>query len=385
MNVLHLISSAGHYGAENVLLNLAGSLERLGCRVALGVFVNARRPNTEIAEQARQQGLQVALIPCGGRADRSTVEAIRREIKSSGIELVHTHGYKADLYGYAAVRGAATPILATCHNWTGETLSLRLYAMLDRWVLRRFRMAVAVSESVAAQLRRAEVAPDRIAIISNGIDVARFREARPTLGEGIGKGDRLVVGMVGRLVREKGAEYLLRAAREVLPLHPDTLFVLVGEGPARAEFEQMAHELRIEGRVIFAGQRQDMPGVYASMDVLVLPSLNEGMPLVILEALAARRAVVATRVGAIPQCIVPRETGLLVEPANAAGLRDAIAELLGDAALRRDLGERGSAWVEQHHSSDAMARQYLALYDRLLGRPTSPPEPLPVAHSAALR
>jgi len=366
MKTLQLISSAGHYGAENMLLNLAKSLERLGCTSVLGVFENLHRPNTEIAEHARQVGLQTVAIRCQGRADREAVRAIRSHIETQRIDLVHTHGYKADIYGYAAARTLPTPLIATCHNWTGASVSLRLYAPLDRWALRRFHRTVAVSEGVAAALRRGGVAPDKITTIRNGVDVAVFSAARPTLAAEIGKGNRLVVGMVSRLVRSKGADYFLRAARDVLCCSPETLFVLVGEGPARKELERLALELGIENKVIFTGQHADMPGVYASLDVFVLPSLNEGMPLTVLEAQAANRAVIASRVGAIPQLIQHRETGLLVEPGDVAGLRNTILELLADASLRAGLAARGQERVREHYSAEGMASRYLSLYQDLL-------------------
>lgn len=198
--------------------------------------------------------------------------------------------------------------------------------------------------------------------------MAVFSAGRPTLAADIGKGNRPVVGMVSRLVRGKGADYFLRAARDVLCCFPETLFVLVGEGPARKELEWLARELGIENKVIFTGQRADMPGVYASLDVFVLPSLNEGMPLTVLEAQAANRAVIASRVGAVPELIQHRETGLLIEPGDVTSLRNAMLELLADASLRAGLAARGQARVREHYSAEAMAKRYLSLYEDVLER-----------------
>src|SRR2546427_198094 len=224
--------------------------------------------------------------------------------------------------------------------------------MLDRWALRRFHRAVAVSEGVAVALRRGGVAPEKITTISNGVDVAVFSAGRPTLAAEIGKGNRLVVGMVSRLVRGKGADYFLHAASDVLSCFPETLFVLVGEGSARKELERLARELGIEKKVIFTGQRADMPGVYASLDVFVLPSLNEGMPLTVLEAQAANRAVIASRVGAVPQLIQHRETGLLIEPGDVFffqaedGIRD--LTLTGVQTCALPIYARASRAVADH-------------------------------------
>lgn len=371
MKVLQLISSGGYYGAESVLINLAHSLGEFGCENIVGVFDNAHRSNTEVAEHARRLGLAVETFTCRGRMDWGTVREIRNAIRARGIDLVHTHGYKSNLYGYAAVRPLGLPILATCHNWTRQSASLRVYALLDRMVLRRFSQVVAVSDAVRGSLCEAGLHAERIATIDNGVDLQRFSCGSPSFAQEIGKGTQLVVGMVGRLVPQKGPEHLLRAAHELLPRFPESLFVFVGDGPARPGLEQLASELGIARHVIFAGQRNDLPNVYAAMDVFALPSLNEGMPMTILEALAAKKAVVATRVGAIPRLILPERTGLLVEPGDANGLRDALARLLADQTLRGKLAEAGHAWVCQNFSAQAMSRKYLDLYRRLVDERTA--------------
>ncbi len=149
-----------------------------------------------------------------------------------------------------------------------------------------------------------------------------------------------VIGMVARLDLQKGFEYLLRAARELCGAFPALKVVIVGEGPDRHAIENMIQRFGLQSNVILAGQHSDMPGIYAAMDIFVLPSLNEGLPMTILEAMAASRPVIATRVGAIPRVIKDGETGLLVDPGDVNGLRNALARLLTDSDLCRRLGCR---------------------------------------------
>ena len=366
MKILQLISSSGYYGAETMLINLAKCLGRLGFPCVVGVFHNWHKPNTDVEARARREGLLLETIPCKGRADWGAVRAIRNCIQTHRIDIVHTHGYKADLYGYAAARDLPTPLIATCHVWFERGIALRVYARLDRIVLRRFHAVVAVSEHIARILRRSGVPQSRITTIGNGIDLSCFRRAKPTLAKEIGRGAKTVVGVVARLIPEKGHAYLLRAAQELLGEFPDTAFVFVGAGPERKRLVELARELGIERSVILAGVRRDMPGVYASMDIFVLPSFNEGMPMTILEALASRKPVVATRVAAIPKLVLHEQTGLLVEPGDTVGLRKAIGRLLAAPQLRRELGEKGQAWVRQHFSADVMAKQYQLLYQQLV-------------------
>ncbi len=364
MKILHLISSEGYYGGENMLVTLAQALRARGLNCVVGVFHNRHQPHLEIVGPARESGLEVEIIPCRGRADWEAIHAIRRCMDRRRIELLHTHGYKADLYGFLAAHGR-WPVVATCHNWTGQGPALKMYGVLDRLVLRFFDRVAAVSNPVAQRLRTAGVSAGRIRRIPNGIETLRFHNARPTLAEEIGKRGRLLVGMVARVVKEKGPELLLRAAQSLTGRFPEALFALVGDGPAREEMEALARELGIGQRVIFTGARRDMPGVYASLDLCVLPSWNEGLPLSVLEAMAAGVPVVTTRVGSLPEVVQPESTGLLIEPGDTTGLSGALARLLGDAELRNRLAQNGRRLVEERFSATRMAEEYIQVYEGL--------------------
>jgi glycosyltransferase involved in cell wall biosynthesis len=365
VNVLQLISSGGYYGAENVVVSLAESLEQKNCRSIIGVFHNERQRNEELIRQAERRGLTVLQIGCRGRWDWQTIRIIREIIGSMHIDLLHSHGYKTDIYGFLASRKLGLPLISTCHLWTHDTAAVRMYEFLDSLFLRRFDAVVAVSETVADSLRLSGIRPAQVRVIDNGIDLSSFCQARATLAEQINGGPNLVVGTVGRLVPQKGLEFFLRAAREVLPDFPYAAFVVIGAGPDREKLQRLAGDLGIGRNVVFTGQCADMPGAYASMDVFVLASVDEGMPMVILEALASRRAVVATNVGAVPRLVVPGETGLLVPPRDVQALKSAILKLLNDSFLRARLGNAGEALVKRNHSRDRMAQHYLQLYEQI--------------------
>src|SRR5580700_12078966 len=145
MKILQLISSGGFYGAESVLLNLSVELQRSGHTCIVGVFENSRNANTEVGARAEIAGLAVRRIPCRSRLDWQTVREIQKIIEEDGIDLVHAHGYKADFYALLAARLAEVPVTATCHNWLGESRSMRSYARLDRYLLRFFDGVAAVS------------------------------------------------------------------------------------------------------------------------------------------------------------------------------------------------------------------------------------------------
>ncbi len=382
LRVLHLISSGGFYGAENVVIQLALALKRLNCEVIIGVFQNRHRPNTEIAETARLHGLEVQVFECRGKLDFGTVKAIRNFICEREVGILHTHGYKADIYGYRAAKSTRAGLVATTHSWPGKSCILRQYALLDRVILRWFDHVCAVSNKVADVLRRFHVPNEIITVVENGIDIGQFSGGRPVLREELGLRENPLVGFVGRLAPEKGLEYLLRAAAGVLNTLPAAKVILAGDGPKRSALEKLARQLGIEKSVIFLGRRSDLASIYASFDVFVLPSLSEGMPLAVLEAMAAKKPVVATRVGAIPKMVKDQQTGLLVDAGDITGLQSAISLLLDRRDLRRTLGQSGHEVAKALFSSDSMAKNYLGIYRRVISLPS---HTAALAHAAADR
>lgn len=366
LTILFLISSEGYFGVENMLVTLALSLSRLGCRCIVGVFCDGRFHHTEIGDRAKARGLPVEILTCAGRLDLRAVMKIRKLLKAHKVDVLHTHGYKADLYGRIAAVNRNVRLVATCHNWPHPAWSMRAYAALDRLSLKTFDRVVVLSENVAAVLKQSGLQDGKLATISNGIEIERFRDAQPLLRASSFHPDELLVGFVGRLVPGKGADILLRAAPHVMIRHPNARFVLVGDGPCREELQSLAAQLGVSDRVVFTGVREDMPEVYASLDLLVLPSFCEAMPMCVIEAMAAGKPVIATRVGAVPKLIEQDESGLLIEPGDVAGLAAGIVGLLEDRERAHRLGRNGQIRASERFSAVGMAKQYAELYSEIL-------------------
>lgn len=376
MKILQLISSEGYYGAESMLLALARTLPEFGCGSIVAVFRDARAHNGELEKRAAALGLQVETVACAGRWDWRAAGRVRELVRAQGVDVLHTHGYKADVYGYAAAWPNRVALVATCHNWPSRLLSMRAYAAIDRVVLRNFDRVATASGPVAESLSRWGLAAHKLKTIPNGVDMEPFRAAYGDLPTALPKdpGTQRLVGFVGRLVPDKGGALLLSAAQTVLSAYPEARFVFAGEGPARAEWEALAAKLGIGSKVFFAGRQENMPAFYASLDMVVLPSFTEAMPMCLLEALAAAKPVVATAVGAIPKVIVPGVTGLLCEPGDARALSASILRLLRDPDLARSLGANGRAHVTRHFAVDVVAQSYIGLYQEALHHQSHQPE-----------
>lgn len=361
MKILQLISSEGFYGAESMLVALGDSLRELGCDCILGVFENTHRPSLAVADEARRRGIPVEIIPCHGRIDWSTVQTIRSCIDKHEIEVVHTHGYKSNVYGYVAASSRPLSLVATCHLWTRQTTAVRFYDFIDGLVIRRFDAVVGVSDAIADAIRGLGIPGNKVHRISNGIDFSVLREAEPTLRQQ-SSSNETIVGTVCRLTEQKGLRYLLEAARSVVAARRAVRFVIVGDGSERPHLEQLAREFGIDGQVTFTGIRRDIANVYASFDMFVLPSIDEGMPMVVLEALAAGKAVIATRVGDVSRLVKHDDTGFLLEPRDPKGLSESIIALLDKPELRRKFASNGRRLVMANYSALTMAQRYLELY-----------------------
>ena len=366
--IVHLISSGGFYGAEQVLLTLAKGSSRLGMSCSILCFEDVRQRNLELFHRASAAGIEAKYLPCQKRIDWSALRDLVNRLKDLKVDLLHTHGAKADFYGLLAARKLELPVVATLHLWSHTPFIVRLYDWLDALVLRFFDRVVGVSEEIATEMRQKRIPQRLIRVIRNGVDLESLvfpgngarRQTRRELGI---KEQSLVVGIVGRLTPEKGHRFFLEAARELLQCIPEVVFVIVGDGRLEEELKVHAAALGVMGAVRFAGFRQDVLRFYEAFDVLVSSSLREGTPIVLLEAMAMAKPVIATRVGGVPELVRHDETGLLVPPRDVRSLAQAIFDLLKDQARRERLARAGQRLIFEEFSADRMAQAYQEVYE----------------------
>jgi glycosyltransferase involved in cell wall biosynthesis len=368
MKVLHIISSGGMYGAEAVILNLSRTLNEGGHIGILGVFSNSLNPNLQLHERAAKVGVESHLIPCQGQIDRTVIQRIRELARQTGADVVHAHGYKADVYVYFALRGYGIPLISTCHNWIEQNSLVYVYGIVDRLVLRKYAAVVAVSEPVKDRLLSAGVSEDQIHLVENGIDLRPFDGALPSLREEADAEQALTVGWVGRLSHEKGADIFIRAAAEVLVHLPKTKFIVVGDGPERSELESLVDQLQVRKSVSLMGRRDDIPSIFASFDIVVSSSRQEGLPMAILEGMASSLPWIATAVGDVPTVVLDGVTGVLVPPEDIESLSRALVELLQDANRRERFGMAARKLVEEKFSAARMTEDYLGIYAESIRR-----------------
>jgi len=365
MRVLHLRASGGVYGAERVIATLAAEQVRLGLEPHVACLERGDRG--PFFEALRASGIPAHAIPDRGGFHPAGVVRLVQLVRRLAPDVVHSHGYKTDvLVAPLAVAPSRPRLVATNHNWIGDTAAVRVYERLDALALRAFDAVVAVSRQVGEDLLAAGIR--RAIVIPNGICRPPSRHgAQERLRDALGllRGTP-VVGFVGRLAPEKALSDLLDAAAAgpLARVH----FVLVGDGPARGEVEAGVRARTLAGRVHLLGRRDDVEALLPELDALVLPSRREGTPLVILEAMAAGIPPIATHVGGVPDVVEDGRTGILVPPGDPAALAEAIRRVVDDPGLRRRLAEAGRHAARTRFSAGAMAARYLDVY-RGVGAP----------------
>jgi glycosyltransferase involved in cell wall biosynthesis len=364
--VVHYVDSNTYGGCEAVVLLLLSGLDRRVWRPMLFYHEGAGIERL-LVEAARHD---VPCRPVPRITNRNLPAALirfARELKRAQASVFHMHlnwplGCR---YATTAALLARVPAVVSTAHLCSPITDIRFGAIRMRLRTAIVDRYVAVSSAMTACLRDTLGIPEaKVRVIQNGIDVAAVRgECDPVLRASLTGGtNRPVVFTPARLHTQKGHDYLLEAAAQV----PDAVFVLAGDGEERARLEDRARQLQVADRVRFLGNRQDVPALLACCDLFVLPSLYEGLPLSVLEAMAAGRPVVATAIGGTDEAVIDGVTGLLVPPADAGALATAIRRVLSDPQLAAALAAAGRAAVTEKFSSQAMVRNTARLYDELL-------------------
>lgn len=370
--VLHLSSSSGPGGAETVMAEVAAGLDPERYRSIVCLFRDGW-----LRERCQAMGLQTHVLRMDGMIDLGWFRQFTGLLRSQGVGLIHAHEFGANTWGTMAGRLARRPVVATVHGRSYYADSRR--RRLAYRVVSRAAVMVAVSEDIKRFVVEATgVSAHRVRVVHNGIgrpaSVSAETRARTRLELGIAENER-VVTVVGSLYPVKGHRYLLEAVPQILQSCRSAVFLLAGRGDCEAALREQAKALGIEARVRFLGLRGDVPALLAICDAFVQPSLSEGLSIAILEAMAAERAVVTTRVGGNPELVVDGETGFLVEPKDAHALADAVTRVLSDPAEARRLGHNGLSRVQSRFSIGAMVREYESIYQGALGRSSSSETP----------
>ena len=298
-----------------------------------------------------------------------------RYLRQYRPDIVHTHKYKDNILGSCASVIAGIPVVVrSVHGLTEpfrgrEYVNMALYEIADRLVSTwKVKKIIGVSENITSVLKRLYGA-GKVVCIHNGIDLKKVqvKQERAKVRQCLGVGsNECVVGTVGRLTTVKGHDIMIQTARLLKNENVDCKFLIVGDGPLMLKLKALAQTLGIEKEVILAGQRDDVYDLINAMDIFLLPSLHEGIPMVLLESLALGCPVIASRVGGIPEIVSHGKEGLLVEPGRVEELKENVSLLIKDRTYADKLSKAGRQRVEEVFSGDLMVEQTVGLYSALV-------------------
>jgi glycosyltransferase involved in cell wall biosynthesis len=384
--ILHIITRLDRGGsAQNTLLTCQELSRKYDVVLAHGLSLESRMTAWERQSVERQiaaaseHGLRDITIPSLVRRvdpvrDIRAFLALWALIRKEKPTIVHTHTYKAGILGCWAAKLAGVPIIIHTphgHIFFGHfsPLATRFFMMIERLTAAMVDRLVALTEGERSDYIAFSVAnPKKITTIHSGVNVDQFmkvkrngKEKKLSLGLNT---NGLVVGTIGWLLPIKGPMYLLKAMTEIWRIHPDIQLVYVGKGDLEEEVKEEAYRTGVSGKVKFLGWRDDIPEIMQVLDIFVLPSLNEGMGRVLVEAMASGKPVVASNVGGIPDLVKHGHNGFLVGPGDVNGLSLAIKKLIEDEQLRLKMGAKGRA-MARDYGVEEMIKKIDDLYTSL--------------------
>jgi len=366
MRLLLVADSLDVGGAEWHVVNLASALAEQGHRITLACTVEG-----VLAPLAEHAGISVRPLLhhlVKRRQSPRYAWKLAKLVRQSQFDLVHAHMYASALASAYALLGTSIPLVITEHsqaNWRSH------YACrCSQWSYSQARHIIAVSREIRRRLIEQEGVPsDRISVIMNALPPAseQHKSIQPDLPAALRNG--LLVGVAARLQPEKGVAYFLEAAAHVLQFLPEVHFLVMGDGPQLKELQAYVEQLSVQEHVHFLGFRLDARAIIGLLDVLVVPSLSEGTPLVTLEAMSAGVPVVASAVGGIPEQLRHQSEGILVPPGDGLALGEAVLHLLQNPTWMQQLGEAGRQRTLSRFSFTTMLQETENVYRATLGWP----------------
>jgi len=366
-------TSVAFGGIERVVLNLLRYMQP-GVEFVPIVFTRTDTEDRTFFDRLSAMGVRYETLYVNSHTPALIVNPVVnlaqaiRIVREGQFDLIHSHGYRADAFSLVVAKYLGLPLVSTVHGFTPTDPRLRLWCELDARLLRFFPRVMAVSAPMKDQLVAYGLNAGRVDVVINAVEEAAQsgagrKEIRLRLGIGDGE---FVFGFVGRLSDEKGVDHLLQAAESLVTQEPSARFVIVGDGPRRDDLLAATRSRGLTGKVDFVGFQSDTAPWYDAFDAFVLPSLSEGTPMALLEAMAHGLPSVATAVGGVPQVVSNGANGLLVPSADQSKMSEAMRCLMTNAQLRAKLSQGAVELVRSSYGVDTWIEHVRSVYTKTL-------------------
>jgi glycosyltransferase involved in cell wall biosynthesis len=382
IRMAYLLTPVDFGGAEKVNLTFLENVDRSRFDISPVLFIRPWEEHNVFIRKLEDLAYPFHRIPVAMKPrseGRDTFRAARclrelgRILREDHFDLIHTHGYFADVIGTPWSRRLRIAHIATCHGFISNDRHLVLYNRLDRFVLRFCDRIIAVSGTIKNDLLKNGIPRSRIVVIKNAVGTScrnhASGDARLKKREEIGAApEERVVGYVGRLSPEKGVNFLIDAAKALKDSGQRFRILLLGDGPKRKTLEEQVAAMGLSHHVLFAGFQAEVQDWLPALDCFVLPSLTEGTPMALLEAMSFGIPVIAARVGGVPGIIEDGVNGMLMNPHDPAQLGERLEALFQSPSLRERLGKEAMSTVLREYNVRDWCRKIESQYELLLSK-----------------
>lgn len=373
VTILHTRTVTGSGGGpDKTILRSAAMLDPTRYKAVAAYLHPAGDTGIEsLRAAAARFAMPIHTIPERGPVDLRAIRLLRDLCKRLRIDVWHAHDYKTDILGRLLCRSHPMKLVTTMHGFTGETWRTRLYAKLSHRALRRYDRVLAVSPLLMRHAAEHGVDPDKLRHVPNGIDLSEFKRRQPREQAKQGMGistDEYAIAVVARFSAEKGVDRAVRLFSQLHEERANTRLHLIGDGPQRAELEKLVIELGLTDHIRWWGWQQDTRPILEAMDTLLLPSHTEGLPNVVLEAMAMGLPVAATRVGAVPDVLDEGTCGILLAD-DVCEWEAQFSPLIDMPLLGERLVYNASLRANKQYDFTLRMRRVQAIYDELIAEP----------------
>ncbi len=365
INVIHLVEELTIGGLEKILTAIVLNLDKEKYNVSVWCL----REGGFFADKLVKEGIDVKILQISTSRNPLSIYKLYKLLKSHKFDIIHTHAYSAGTIGRISAFLAGIPVIIS-HNQNVYDYYNKYYHFVE-WLLSLITDGIiCVSDEVKRFTNETQgIDSKRLLTIYNGIDNVCPVDEKDTSGLRKELGipiNHSVMGTIAQFSKKKGLAYLIKSASILLEHRKDVNFLLVGEGSIMEELKKLCINLKVEKSVIFAGERSDIPKILSLIDIFVLPSIREGLPLAVLEAMDCGKPIIATNVGGVPEIVKNGINGILVQPKDPEALYSAMKELLDDRGKIEKMGYEGKKICGKNFSSKAMVDRVEELYDKLV-------------------
>jgi len=357
------------YGAEYQVISQVEFLDKEKFNCYLILFEADNETHSEFLAFSLKKSFKVISIHSGRKFDVKAIFKLRTILREKDVEIAHAHGYKSIIFVFLATRFTKIKLVTTLHGWVEYSLKLKLYNLLAKICLFFFDRIITVSGKLLEETKH-YVGAQKVVEIRNAIDFKRFIGLEPInlyVEFNIDTSNKIVL-YAGRLSKEKGLYYLIQTMYLLQRQRKDVIILILGDGEIEKDLKNFVSKLCLEEKIIFSGWREDILGVIKSCSIFILPSLTEGLPLALMEAMFLGKPIISTDVGGIRELVEDNTDGILVKPKDIFSIRDAICRILDDKELSEKLANNAAKKIRERFDFKGVIKEYENIYVTLLLR-----------------